>query len=115
MGQFKDYGLSALALMEEMAEAQQIISKAYRFMGRWDDVPPGQNKTRWEMLCEEMDDVMYQWERLKKSMNSENNEDLYFGYNPSEHWEDDNTEDLYNIDDYQLPEDTYDGGQIDEP
>ncbi len=65
MGAFKNEGDAALALAEECAEVVQIISKLKRFDGDWDEVPPGKDKTRWEMLNEEMDDLMFQWERLK--------------------------------------------------
>jgi NTP pyrophosphatase (non-canonical NTP hydrolase) len=65
VGAFKNEGDAALALAEECAEVVQIISKLKRFDGDWDEVPPGKDKTRWEMLNEEMDDLMFQWERLK--------------------------------------------------
>lgn len=64
MGLFKNEGSAAVALMEEMAEAIQVIAKQVRFDGDWDDVAPKQNDTRWNKLCEEMKDVQYQWERL---------------------------------------------------
>lgn len=67
MGQFKDVGKPELALMEEMGEAIQIIAKLHRFQGEWDEIPEGKDITRWKMLCNEMDDVIYQWERLKEA------------------------------------------------
>ena len=36
MGQFKDVGRADATLMEEMAEAIQVISKCIRFNGDWD-------------------------------------------------------------------------------
>jgi NTP pyrophosphatase (non-canonical NTP hydrolase) len=76
MGQFKDTGSPALALAEECAEVIQVITKCHRFNGRWDEIPPGQDinkwphKTRWEQLESEMEDLIYQWERLKAEKNS---------------------------------------------
>lgn len=63
---FKEEGDAALALAEECAEVVQIIAKLKRFGGDWDEIPPNKEKTRWEMLEEEMNDVLFQWERLKK-------------------------------------------------
>jgi len=69
MGQFKDVGDAALALAEECAEVIQVIAKMKRFeQDNWDEIPPGQMKSRWELLKYEMDDVMYQWDRLKLSL-----------------------------------------------
>ena len=65
MGAFKNEGDAALALAEECAEVIQIINKLKRFDGDWNEVPPGKDKTRWEMLNEEMDDLLYQWLRLR--------------------------------------------------
>jgi len=64
MGQFKDQGDTALALAEECAEVIQIITKMKRFGGDWNEIAPGKDKSRWEMLKDEMADVMYQWDRL---------------------------------------------------
>lgn len=64
MGQFKDQGDAALALAEECAEVIQIIAKMKRFGGNWDEIAPGKDKSRWEMLRDEMADVMHQWDRL---------------------------------------------------
>lgn len=69
MGKFKDVGDPAAALMEECAEVIQVIAKCNRFGGNWDEVPPNKEKTRWEMLNEEMDDLIFQWERLKSTKN----------------------------------------------
>ena len=66
MGVFKNEGDAALALAEECAEVIQIINKLKRFDGDWDEIPPNKEKTRWEMLEEEMVDLLFQWERLKK-------------------------------------------------
>lgn len=65
MGQFKNEGDAALALAEECAEVIQVIAKYQRFGGDWDEIPPGKDKTRWEQLNEEMDDLLYQWLRLR--------------------------------------------------
>jgi hypothetical protein len=66
MGKFKEEGDPALALAEEMAEAIQVITKALRFGGNWNEIPPGKSNTRWGLLHEEMEDVLFQWERLKQ-------------------------------------------------
>jgi len=68
MGQFKDVGDPALAFAEECAEVIQIITKMKRFGGGWNEVAPGKDKSRWEMLKEEMADVMYQWDRLRREV-----------------------------------------------
>lgn len=70
MGKFKDEGDPALALAEECAEVIQVITKLNRFKGHWNEIPPGKTKSRWMELCSEMDDVLYQWNRLQ---------DLYYG------------------------------------
>jgi NTP pyrophosphatase (non-canonical NTP hydrolase) len=74
MGKFKDQGYPDAALVEECAEVIQVISKTMRFGGSWDDIPSGHTETRWQQLENEMDDLLYQWERLKKSR--ENNINL---------------------------------------
>lgn len=66
MGQFKNEGDAALALAEECAEVIQIITKMKRFGGDWNEVPPNKEKTRWEMLENEVYDLFYQWLRLKE-------------------------------------------------
>jgi len=68
MGQFREEGDPGLVLAEEMAEAIQVITKALRFGGNWNEVPPGKDKTRWEELKFEMEDVLYQWKRLQKQV-----------------------------------------------
>lgn len=70
MGQFKDVGRADVALMEEMAEAIQVISKCIRFNGDWDEIPEGKSVSRWEELSAEMQDVLYQWDRLQKVKDS---------------------------------------------
>lgn len=65
MGEYKNQGDAALALAEECAEVIQIIAKHQRFGDDWYEVPPGKEKSRWEMLNEEMDDLLYQWLRLR--------------------------------------------------
>jgi len=66
MGQFKDLGNPAAALAEECGEVVQIISKVFRFGGNWEEIPPGKTETRWQQLEGEMNDLVYQWERLKE-------------------------------------------------
>jgi NTP pyrophosphatase (non-canonical NTP hydrolase) len=68
MGKFRDIGDPSLVLMEEMAEAIQVIAKKHRFEGEWNGVPQDKTETRWEMLQAEMADVFYQWFRLKEQM-----------------------------------------------
>ena len=70
MGKFKDVGNPSLVLMEEMAEAIQVIAKKHRFEGDWNEVPEGKDKSRWEELQAEMADVFHQWFRLKKEVHS---------------------------------------------
>lgn len=65
VGAFKNEGDAALALAEECAEVVQVITKCMRFGGDWNETPFNKDKTRWEMLEEEMDDLLYQWLRLK--------------------------------------------------
>jgi NTP pyrophosphatase (non-canonical NTP hydrolase) len=66
MGLHKHEGNAAAALAEECGEVIQIISKYYRFpSATWDEIPPGKSKTRWDQLEEEMNDLLFQWERLK--------------------------------------------------
>jgi NTP pyrophosphatase (non-canonical NTP hydrolase) len=75
MGQYKDTGSHALALAEECAEVIQVITKLYRFVGdwqnpgdgstEWDEIPPGKEVSRWDMLEAEMEDVIYHWNQLK--------------------------------------------------
>ena len=64
MGQHKDVGNASIALMEEMAEAIQVIAKMHRFKGQWNEIPPGKTETRWNELYSEMMDVFHQWHRL---------------------------------------------------
>jgi hypothetical protein len=68
MGKFKDVGDPAITLIEEMAEATQVISKKIRFESNWDEIPPGEQVSRWAMLCTEMEDVMYQFRRLEREV-----------------------------------------------
>lgn len=65
MGKFKDEGDAALALAEECAEVSQVITKCKRFSGDWNEIPPGKSISRWEELSNEMEDLLYQWNRLK--------------------------------------------------
>ena len=72
MGKFKDVGDPAIVLMEEMAEAIQILSKKIRFTGEgekgWYVHREGVDINRWEELQAEMADVFYQWFRLKEQI-----------------------------------------------
>ena len=66
MGLFKDQGDPALALAEESSEVIRLITKKYRFDQPWDSCrPEDKRKTRFEELEAEMDDLFYQWLRLK--------------------------------------------------
>jgi NTP pyrophosphatase (non-canonical NTP hydrolase) len=67
MAEFANVGMAEAILMEEMAEAIQVIAKKVRFGGEWDEVPPSKDKTRWEQLEAEMQDVMLAWENLQMS------------------------------------------------
>ena len=66
MGKFKSIGEPSLVLMEELAEAIQVIAKKHRFEGDWNQVPEGKELSRWQELEAEMEDVLYQWNRLKE-------------------------------------------------
>lgn len=69
MAKYANVGKSDATLMEECGEVIQIIAKKYRFDGAtWDEVPPGKTQTRWEMLKEEMSDLLLAWERMKEEM-----------------------------------------------
>ena len=78
MGQFKDVGNPELALIEELSEAIQVISKKIRFGGLWNEIPEGKTLTRWQQLESEMEDVMYQWERVKEFKAADDDEDALF-------------------------------------
>ena len=78
MGKFKDLGDPAITLIEEMSEVIKVITKKIRFQEDWDSVPPSDiniwpKNTRWQLLEEEMEDVLYQWERLKKQHYTQQN------------------------------------------
>jgi NTP pyrophosphatase (non-canonical NTP hydrolase) len=74
MGLYKDQGDPALALTEECAEVIQLITKMNRHNGNWNEVRPGQTSTRWEELVSEMNDVLYQWNRLNDLYNKYHDE-----------------------------------------
>lgn len=84
MGKFKDIGEPSLILMEEMGEVIQVIAKLHRFKGQWNEIPEGKQISRWDELCGEMEDVLYQWERLKEQYNR--------CHNPYECWDGDETD-----------------------
>lgn len=68
MGLHRNEGDAALTLAEECAEVIQVITKMKRFNGQWTEIPPGKSQTRLEELESEMDDLLYQWERLKSEL-----------------------------------------------
>ena len=72
MGQFRDHGDPAITLIEEMAEAMQVLSKKIRFTGEgqigWYQTREGMDIDRWQELQAEMNDVFYQWFRLKEQV-----------------------------------------------
>lgn len=71
MAQYQGQGDAAYTLMEEAAEVIQVITKMKRFNGNWDEIPPGRDKTRWEMLVGEMSDLMLAWNQLCKDRHDE--------------------------------------------
>lgn len=81
MAQYAGQGDPAFTVMEEAAEVIQVIAKMGRFDGNWDEVPPGSDKTRWEMLEEEMNDLLLAWNRLQEEYNR--------ATNPYESWDGD--------------------------
>ena len=84
MGKFKDEGNAAHALSEECSEVIQVINKMYRFYGDWDEIPDGKEQTRWEELVGEMEDVIYQWNRLVLDRNQHTTDN---GPLSQENWE----------------------------
>lgn len=68
MGKFKDEGDPAIALIEEMSEAIKVISKKIRFQRKWNQCRPGKFETCGMELQAEMDDVLYQWNRLQEQI-----------------------------------------------
>ncbi len=71
MAQYQGQGDAAYTLMEEAAEVIQVIAKMKRFNGNWDEIPPGKDKTRWEMLVSEMNDLMLAWNELCQDRHDE--------------------------------------------
>lgn len=69
MAKYAGQGDAASTLQEEAAEIIQVIAKFNRFGRNWNEVPPGKDKTRWQMLEEEMNDLLLAWERLKNESN----------------------------------------------
>lgn len=76
MAKYGGQGDTALTLAEECAEVIQIITKLKRFNGNWNEIPPGKDKTRWQMLEEEMNDVLLAWDRLQKEHHISNAEEV---------------------------------------
>lgn len=76
MAKYAGQGDTALTLAEECAEVIQIITKLKRFNGNWNEVPPGKDKTRWQMLEEEMNDVLLAWNRLQEEHHISNAEEV---------------------------------------
>ena len=68
MGLYKHEGDPTLALAEECAEVIQVITKLHRFNGNWFEIPPGKFITRAEELELEMQDLLFQWERVKNTL-----------------------------------------------
>ena len=104
MGKFKDVGNPSLALMEEMAEAIQVIAKKHRFNGDWHEIPEGKDKTRWQELQAEMADVFYQWFRLKDEIHGKRYKKVISF---------DNYEDEERYDRAHYPEESWDGDETD--
>ena len=69
MGEFRNIGEPAAALAEECSEVIKVIAKKIRFNEDWDTMAPDHDATRWQQLVSEMDDLFYQWERLKRQIN----------------------------------------------
>ena len=67
MGLHKDEGIPEINIIEECGEVIQVVAKFLRFDCNWDTVPPGKELSRWEEMEAEMADLLYQWERLKRS------------------------------------------------
>lgn len=65
MAEYANQGDAACTLMEEAAEVIQIIAKFKRFGSNWDEIPPGKDKTRWQMLNAEMNDLLLAWNNLQ--------------------------------------------------
>lgn len=74
MGQYKNVGDMFLALAEECNEVSQVILKKYRFEGDWNEIPEGKDKSRKQMLKDEMEDLMYQWNRCLRYWDAEDRE-----------------------------------------
>tara|TARA_R110000868_G_scaffold37331_1_gene132226 strand:- start:4665 stop:4925 length:261 start_codon:yes stop_codon:yes gene_type:complete len=83
MAEYAQEGDPAHHLMEECAEVIQVIAKLNRFKGAWDEIPPGKDKTRWEMLEEEMNDLLLAWNRLQEERDR--------ATNPYESWDGDSS------------------------
>lgn len=62
---------TAAWLMEECSEVIQELAKFNRFNGKWNEIPPGKTKTRFELLKDEMEDVQRAWESLQTSISLE--------------------------------------------
>ena len=63
---------TATWLMEECSEVIQELAKFSRFNGEWNEIPPGKNKTRFELLKDEMQDVQRAWDSLQQAISLEN-------------------------------------------
>ena len=59
---------AAAWLMEECSEVIQELAKINRFNGKWNEIPPGKDKTRFEMLEKEMFDIQCAWESLQTAI-----------------------------------------------
>lgn len=95
MGQFKDSGNPFLALAEECAEVIQVISKKFRFDGSWDEIPEGKDISRLQQLQNEMNDLIYQWNRCCAEVNLQQKE--FVAIAETQQWEcNEGTLHLYN-------------------
>ena len=68
MAQYKNQGDAQMNLLEELSEVMQVITKKLRFSGEWNEVPPGHTKTRFQTLKDEMQDVLFAYNRLEEEI-----------------------------------------------
>jgi NTP pyrophosphatase (non-canonical NTP hydrolase) len=71
MAQYKNQGDAQMNLVEELSEVIQVIAKKQRFGGDWNEVPPGDTRTRLGSLKAEMEDVMLAYSRLMEEIREE--------------------------------------------
>ena len=68
MAKYANIGDPYHTLVEECGEVIQIISKKYRFDGSWDEIPVGKDKTRKQMLLDEIADLELAILNVKNSL-----------------------------------------------